>query len=67
MRTIGSQKRETVEEYGARVVSTWPEVDFGYIVTEDSEGKRELWFRNNHHSGFVIEFDGIGYEFLRSL
>lgn len=67
MRTIGSQKRETVEEYGARVVLTWPDVDRGMIVTEDCEGKRELWARNDRYAGFVIEYGGTGYEFVRSL
>lgn len=67
IRTIGSQKRERIEDTNYRIVKTWPDVDRGSVVLEDADGKRELWFKNNRAACYVVEIDGVGYEFARSL
>lgn len=38
----GSQRREPYKEAGYRIVATWPDVDRGHVVLEDTDGKREL-------------------------
>jgi hypothetical protein len=65
MKTIGSQKRETIFEAGysvARIIS-----DDEIVLQEKETGKMELWVKNDHFAGYVIEYLGKGYEFVRSL
>ena len=37
------------------------------LASEHGNGKRELWFLNDHAASYVIEIYGKGYEFARSL
>ena len=64
----GSQSREPLNESGYVIDATWPDVDRGSIVLRDVEtGKRELWHLSDDYAGYVIEIEGCGYEFGRSL
>lgn len=66
-RQIGSQWRETLAETEYQILG-W--LDSQTVVLQDSDDldkdKGEVWFRNDHHAGYTIEIDGIGYEFARS-
>jgi hypothetical protein len=65
IRIIGSQRRERIEETEYRLEGFDPSYDSTILV--DATGKRELWFKNDHHAGYTIEIAGIGYEFARSI
>lgn len=58
---IGSQYRETLEEAGYRLVSKNDE----YALLENKDtNKLELWAEKDDYAGYVIEIDGVGYEFV---
>jgi len=60
MKTIGSQKRETLNESGYKLIRI-----AGYTaLLQDSDGKKELWRENDNFAGYVIEVNGKGYEFV---
>ena len=61
MKTIGSQTRETLKESGMKLVGRQK----GAVILEDAEGKRELWYANDHHAGYTIQVGRWGYEFGR--
>ena len=63
-RFIGSQYRETLRESGYRLFER-PEP--GIAILEDEDGKRELWFVNDHSAGYVVQIGRWGYEFTRSV
>lgn len=64
METRGSQIRSTVEEEGYRILDARE----GKAVLERiDDGQRELWCENDNFSGFCIEIDGKGYEFIRTI
>ncbi len=64
MKTIGSQKRESLKESGYKVLRRSKDE----AVLEDREtGKAELWIANDDFAGYVIEIAGVGHEFARSL
>lgn len=68
MRTIGSQKREPLTESGMFMVHDEDEHEHaGVILKSKDDGSLELWIKNDRYSGYVIEIDGVGYEFVRSL
>ena len=61
--TIGSQNREPLSESRYSLVS----LNDGEAILCDHEfGKLEYWYENDHHAGYTIEINGIGYEFARS-
>lgn len=60
---IGSQYRETLAQAGYRVEERLNRQEV--ILEEISSGKLELWVLSDDHSGWVIEIDGKGYEFVR--
>lgn len=62
MKTIGSQKRETLKQAGYKLVSK--EDDFVVLKDKDT-GKKEMWVECDDYSGYVIEINGKGYEFVR--
>lgn len=65
MKTRGSQTRDTLLESGYRIHS---KRGSGEIVLENIvDGNREVWAANDHFAGYVIEIDGIGYEFVYTL
>jgi hypothetical protein len=63
MKQIGSQMRETLAESEYTLLS----LESGEAVLQTSDGKRERWFKNDHYAGYVVEIDGIGYEFACSV
>jgi hypothetical protein len=72
---IGSQYRETLDEAGYEVVRLTKEqrqrlcVGRNEKILCDKGDRRdtELWFKNDHHSGYTIEINGVGYEFARGV
>jgi hypothetical protein len=61
MRTLGSQKRETLNEAQYTFVKrVGPRV----IVLADEDGKLEVWIANNNHAGYTIQVGRWGYEFV---
>jgi len=58
----GSQVRETVEEAEVIVISCKNEE----LIVEDC-GKKELYVLNDDYSGYVLVYNGLGYEFVRSI
>ena len=65
MRQIGSQMRETLEESGMTLTVLLPETEEAILTTES--GRHELWYQNDHYAGYVVEIDGVGYEFIHGL
>jgi len=66
MKTIGSQTRETLAESGYSLIGR---IDVNEVILQDSAdsgGKPELWTQRDDFAGYVIEIDGIGYEFVRT-
>ena len=64
MKTIGSQKRELLAESGMELVS---ENGNGALLKSKIDGNVELWMQNDDFAGYVIEIDGVGYEFIRTI
>lgn len=76
---IGSQIREPIEETeykiqfrdehlvlsetGAAQFEDGPEV----VLLNTITGKEELWVERDHFAGYVVEIDGKGFEFVRTL
>lgn len=81
MKTVGSQTRERIEDTEYELVSIdehtvinehgshkaeYPQSREAILEVTDT-GKQELWVESDDFAGYVIEIDGIGYEFIRSL
>ncbi|MFA5321947.1 MAG: hypothetical protein WC373_04680 [Smithella sp.] len=62
MKTIGSQKRYTLAESGMEFVLKMP--GNAALLRDKLTGRLEIWQLNDHHSGYVIEINGKGYEFV---
>jgi hypothetical protein len=60
---IGSQYRETLAEAGYQFVKA---MSYGEVVLRNEFGCEEVWVKNDHFAGHVIEISGEGYEFVRS-
>lgn len=69
METIGSQKRESLKDANYMFHKDEGEHSegCGVILRNVLSGKLEYWMKNDHYAGYVIEIDGVGYEFLREL
>jgi len=63
MKKIGSQNRETLLESGMTLERRLSKSE---VILKDADGKMELWMKSDDHSGYVIEIDGKGYEFISS-
>lgn len=64
MQRFGSQRRETLAEGGYVFVSR----DGDDIILRDADSTHEsLWTRRDDYAGYVVEHEGHGYEFVRSL
>lgn len=63
-RQIGSQYRATPQEEGYSIVDR-PDPDT-IIFHNFTTNEFELWAKRDDFDGFVLEVDGIGYEFIRS-
>jgi hypothetical protein len=64
MKTIGYQNRDTVNEAQVVLLKHLPH-DEALIM--DAKGKFEIWGMNDGYAGYVLEIDGVGYEFIRSV
>jgi len=62
-RFIGSQYRETLEEAEYRV----HELRNDGTAILDGGGNLELWQANDDYAGFVVEINGVGYEFVSEI
>ena len=60
----GSQSREKIEDTDYDIVDR-PNDD-EVILKDRVTGQYELWSKNNDFSGYVVEINAIGYEFVRS-
>lgn len=64
MKTIGSQKREILADTEYTLILLNGNAAF---LLNNSTNKKELWQQNDHFAGYVIEIDGIGYEFITTV
>jgi len=64
MEIRGSQIRSTVEEEGYRILGVG---DGKAVLERIDDGQRELWGEKDDFSGFCIEIEGVGYEFIRTI
>lgn len=64
MKIIGSQRRETLEEAGYRLIRHVGKT--GAILQDKETGEYELWVKRPHYAGYVVEIKGIAYEFVRT-
>lgn len=62
MRTIGSQTREKIEDTSYEICQVYKNTA---ILMNMETGITEVWTKNDHFAGYVIEINGIGYEFVR--
>ena len=64
LKRIGSQTREPRAEAGYLVIHAAG----GEAILEDrASSRRELWALRDDFTGYVVEIQGKGYEFVRSL
>lgn len=63
MLVIGSQRRETVDDAGYEFDTR---LDSETIVLLNEDKEPEVWGLNDDHAGWTLEYDGKGYEFIRS-
>lgn len=66
MRKFGSQTRETLEEAGYTLVALSSDASEAILFGIDTNIK-ELWAAKDDHSGYTIEINGCGYEFVREV
>lgn len=64
MKTIGSQKRELLKDSGMEL---YRKEGKGAILRDAKTGKLEMWREKDDFAGYVIEIDGKGFEFVRSI
>ena len=74
MRTIGSQKRETLAEAEYELIGIFNGIFNGDVGTvavvrpiHEKHGKTELWAKNDDFAGYVMEINGVGYAFICSI
>lgn len=67
--TIGSQKRDKLESTEYILYLDEGEVD-GHedcVILQHQESETlELWWKNDQAASYVIEIDGVGYEYVRT-
>jgi len=64
-----------MQKYGSQIRERIEETDYDIIKTNEDEvllkdrvtGNIERWFVNDHHAGYTIEINEVGYEFASSL
>lgn len=64
MRIIGSQTREKLEDTKYTLLE---QTRSDAILLNTKTNIKELWVKRDDHAGYVIEINGIGYEFVRSI
>ncbi len=67
MKTFGSQNRETLQEAAFELVKlSGRNPPRTGILRDKVGGGLEVWLEADDHSGYVVEIDGEGFEFVRS-
>lgn len=68
METIGSQTREPIEdtEYELLEFVEYSSGRDAILINKETK-TRELWVQRDDFAGYVIEINGKGFEFVRSL
>jgi len=69
IKTIGSQKREPIEETEYKIAKNMLcNLAEGEIILVNIDTcLLEIWAKNDCHAGYTIEIDSIGYEFVSTL
>jgi len=69
MKKIGSQIRENIKEtkYIVDIIEGDEQIGRNAYLYNLKTGKYELWTERDDFAGYVIEIDGIGYEFVREI
>lgn len=69
IKVIGSQSREKIEdtEYIVDYMDDIDDVPRDVFLLDMETGVREKWTENDHYAGYVVEIDGVGFEFVCSL
>lgn len=65
MESTGSQNRGKLTNSGMCFVRR--ESSTEVVLRDQHTGVEELWVERDNYAGYVIEVDGVGYEFVRSL
>jgi hypothetical protein len=58
----GSQFREPIGDTEYWVVG---ECDCGVVLHDSIFGHFQVWAKRDDYAGYVLEIDGVGYEFVR--
>lgn len=61
MKIPGSQRRETLVDAGYTFIGHGHN---GEVILSDSCNRWERWIENDHHAGYTLDIEGIGYEFV---
>jgi hypothetical protein len=66
IKQIGSQRREPIEEteYLIDFIDGPGDVFRDAFLIDTATGRREKWTENDDFAGYVIEIDGVGFEFV---
>lgn len=69
MKQIGNQARELLSDSGMELLHDEGEhsEDCGVILKNTTNGDYELWVKNDRYAGYVIEIEGVGYEFIQTV
>lgn len=67
MKTRGSQTREKIEETKYKIDTIEGNEITGRNALLVINDKLELWTENDNYAGYVIEINGVGYEFVREI
>jgi hypothetical protein len=62
MKAIGSQIREKIEDTSYEICLVYKKTA---ILMDMETGNTEIWAKNDHFAAYVIEINGVGYEFVR--
>lgn len=65
IKKIGSQSREKIEdtEYEVDHIGT----DGHAVLFNTNSGYQEMWSARDDYAGYVVEIDGVGYEFCYTI
>ena len=66
MRTIGSQTRDKLEDTEYEFIQ-WQDMSRSVLLKNTATGNYEQWDRNDDFAGYVIEINGIGFEFVTTV
>lgn len=67
MKRIGSQTRETLDEAGYKFLGyLGDDKETIVIQANGNPTQKEIWVMRDDHAGYTIEFEGVGFEFVRN-